>query len=287
MNNNLKCRGCHLCNGEACKGELPGMGGVLMSTIFIENVKAWHKYYIKEEKEIKCAKIRLAPMAGGVQNIGWYDEKDFYLSMINACSFANLSLSIGDGAPDEKLTFGILALKSVNKKGAVFLKPYPQNKLLTRIERVKNQAEIVGIDTDSYNIITMRKQVLLEKKTPKQLLEIKKQSKLPFAVKGVFDKEDIEIVKELKPEIAIISNHGGRIDRFVKSSADFLKEHGSEIAKYVDEIWVDGGIRTKEDILAASYLGAKEILIGRPIISAMVRGGKEEVKKFIDKLRIN
>ena len=73
----------------------------------------------------------------------------------------------------------------------------------------------------------------------------------------------------------------------MKSSADFLKEHGSEIAKYVDEIWVDGGIRTKEDILAASYLGAKEILIGRPIISAMVRGGKEEVKKFIDKLRIN
>ena len=36
--------------------------------------------------------------------------------------------------------------------------------------------------------------------------------------------------------------------------------------------------------MVASNLGAKEILIGRPIISAMIRGGKEEVKNFVKSL---
>ena len=51
---------------------------------------------------------------------------------------------------------------------------------------------------------------------------------------------------------------------------------------------MDGGIRTYQDVMVATFLGAKEILIGRPIISAMVRGGKEkrkeEVKNFVKSL---
>ena len=284
MNNSLKCRACKFCDGKACKGELPGMGGVLDSAIFIENVKAWARYK-NEAKDFKhIARIRLAPMAGGVQNVGWASEKDFYFEMISSSFFAGLFLSIGDGAPDEKLEFGLLALKNVGKKAAVFLKPYPQNKLLERVEKSALQAEIIGVDTDSYNIITMRNQVSLEEKTPKELLEIRKKSKLPLAIKGIFSKKDIEIVKEVKPEIAIVSNHGGRIDRVMQSSAEFLKIYGKEIARYSGELWVDGGIRTHNDVMVASSLGAKEVLIGRPIISAMIRGGKEEVKIFFQSL---
>lgn len=284
MKNSLKCRACKFCDGMACKGELPGMGGILDSAIFIENVRAWSKYKNEAESIKRLAKIRLAPMAGGVQNVGWHDEKEFYFDMISSSFFAGLSLSIGDGAPDEKLDFGLLALKCISQKGAIFLKPYPQKKLLERVEKSVSHAEIIGVDTDSYNIITMRNQVSLEEKMPNQLLEIRKEAKLPLAIKGVFSKKDIEIVKEVKPEIAIISNHGGRIDRFPQSSAEFLKIHGKEIARYSSEVWVDGGIRTPQDVRIASYLGAKEILIGRPIISSMIRGGKEEVKKFVESL---
>lgn len=283
MSNNLKCRACKFCDGRACKGELPGMGGVLDSAIFIENVKAWSRY--KETGSIKTlAKIRLAPMAGGIQNVGWFSEKEFYFDMISASFFAGLPLSIGDGAPDEKLDFGLMALRAVGKKGAVFLKPYPQNNLLGRVEKSITNAEIIGVDTDSYNIITMRNQVSLEEKTPKQLSEIRKLAKLPLAIKGVFSEKDIELIKEVKPEIAIVSNHGGRIDRFPQSSAEFLRLNGREIARYSAEVWVDGGIRTQQDVMVASSLGAKEILIGRPIISSMIRGGKEEVKNFVESL---
>ena len=90
MNNSLKCRACKFCDGKACKGELPGMGGVLDSAIFIENVKAWARYK-NETKDFKhIARIRLAPMAGGVQNVGWASEKDFYFEMISSSFFAGL-----------------------------------------------------------------------------------------------------------------------------------------------------------------------------------------------------
>ena len=280
-----KCRGCKICNGIACKAELPGMGGVLESSIFIENVKAWKRYYSQiDEKNVQLARLRLAPMAGGIQNVGWHEERDFYFSLIKASHFANLALSIGDGFPDEKLEAGLAAVKSIAKKAAIFLKPFPQDKLFERIEKSKESAEIIGIDVDSYNIITMRSQVSLEKKSKKDLDEIRKKLSVPFAIKGIFSTEDIEMVQEVKPEIAIVSNHGGRIDRQVMSSASFLAQHFSEISPYVSEVWVDGGLRCYKDILVAKMLGAKEVMIGRPIISAMIRGGKQEVKAFVDSL---
>lgn len=291
----LKCRGCPHCDGRACRGELPGMGGVLNSSIFIENVKAWKKYWVDKflpsDEPLHTARLRLAPMAGGVQNVGWHNEEEFYFDMIEAAHFANLPLSIGDGAPDEKLEFGLLALKYVRQKGAVFLKPYPQNNLLQRVEKAKECSEIIGVDIDSFNIITMREQVSLEEKTAKDLIELKNKAGLPFAIKGVFSQKDIELVKEVKPEIAIVSNHGGRIDRpmdcKMQSTADFLKEYGNILKSYVDEVWVDGGVRRYQDVIAATALGAKQIMIGRPIISAMIRGGKDEVHSFVKRLSGN
>ena len=287
----LKCRACKVCNGIACKGELPGMGGVFDSAIFIENVCAWKNLYKEYAKKIKddmehidVAKIRLAPMAGGVQNVGWDDEKDFYFSMIEGAAFAKLPLSVGDGEPDEKLEYGLLALKHVGEAAAVFLKPYPQKVLLERIERARPSAAIIGVDVDSYNIITMRNKVSLEEKSASSLIELKKRARLPFAIKGIFSKKDIELTKDVLPDIAIISNHGGRIDRDVKSSAMFLKEYGGELSKYAGQLWVDGGIRDYQDVMMASFLGASEVLIGRPIISAMIRGGQDEIKSYVSSI---
>ena len=127
----------------------------------------------------------------------------------------------------------------------------------------------------------MRNLVQLERKTPSQIQELKKYAKLPFAVKGVFTQNDVELVKEIKPEIVVISNHGGRVENRIGSTAMFLKEYGSELKKYCDELWVDGGLRTKKDLLTARYFGVSEVMLGRPFITALCRGGSEEVCKMV------
>lgn len=291
----FKCHLCKECLGTGCVGELPGMGGFNNNVNFQSNCKDWEiiqKEIVDFEtiaKNLEMPKIRLAPITGAVENVGWEDEESFYFEMTKAAYESGAKLSIGDGCPDIKIQNGIKAIKALqesnpleNPKAAVFIKPYPNPKIQERIDWAKDVAEIVGVDIDSYNIVTMRNLVQLEQKTPSQIQELKKYAKLPFAIKGVFTQNDVELVKEIKPEIVVISNHGGRVENRLGSTANFLKEMGSILKNYCDELWVDGGLRTKKDLLAASYFGVSEVMLGRPFITALCRGGSEEVCKMVN-----
>lgn len=265
------------------------MGGTSGNENFQLNVSGWEK--VREEKkqilndfllrraEERIPSISIAPITGAVENIGLSDEKSYYSQIIQASNEVGLGLCIGDGYPDEKLKFGIDALRTCTKggkKAAIFIKPYPNEKIFERISWSLECANIIGIDIDSFNLATMRNFVHLEKKTSEQLLEIKSrldELSIPFAIKGIFTEEDIDTIRSVRPKIAYISNHGGRIDTRRGSTAEFLSENVAEIKSYCDEVWVDGGIRTPLDVATALALGADRVLVGRPFITAMLRGG--------------
>lgn len=272
--NSFKCHFCRVCDGRGCVGELPGMGGFDKNVNFKLNCVSWLKYTAPENIEIPPT--RLAPMTGGIENAGYKSERDFYHDIIDFAVKKEVKLCIGDGYPDEKIQYGIEALqnhKHIQDKTnpAVFIKPYPNAKIFERIDWAHSVAHIFGIDIDSYNILTMRNLVHLEKKTVTQLQEIRNYCKRPFAIKGVFTDSDIELVKQLKPEIIFISNHGGRVETRIGSTADFLAQHGKTLAKYCDALWVDGGIRTERDKRVAASFGVKEVIIGRPFITELCK----------------
>jgi isopentenyl diphosphate isomerase/L-lactate dehydrogenase-like FMN-dependent dehydrogenase len=181
---------------------------------------------------------------------------------------AGFGLCVGDGCPDEKLKLGVAATQAVGAKAAFFLKPYPQDKLFERIEWVRPYASHIGIDIDSYNIVTMRNLVNLERKSAGQLQDFREHTKLPFIIKGVFTPDDLTLVSLVRPDVVYISNHGGRVETRIGSTAHFLAEHAGELKKYCKEIWVDGGIRTKQDVQTALYYGADQVIVARPLIRA-------------------
>lgn len=287
MSASYKCRLCADCDGAACAGELPGMGGVFDGKNFSLNVEGWKKILpsIPQEKLQEAAakvvpqKIRLAPITGAEENVGWPDEESFYAPFYAFAAGLGIKLGVGDGCPDNKLLAGIAAVQALNKtastpkKAAVFLKPYPQEKLLERAEWAIPVAEYIGVDIDSYNIVTMRNKVHLEKKTAAQLNELRRATKLPLVVKGVFTQESLDLIEELKPEVAYISNHGGRVETDIGSTAQFMLANIARIKKSAAAVWVDGGLRSKEDIAAALALGAEEALLGRPMISSFLESG--------------
>ena len=280
FNGNLKCHRCAECNGFGCPDMLPGLGGVMEGKNFQENVQSWKDLFTPEAQKItiKPTAIRCGPVTGAVENIGFENEKDFYYPYLKNTADAGFGICVGDGCPDEKLKFGVEAVKKIqeeakkNLNAAFFLKPYPQEKLFERVEWVKPYAGLIGIDIDSYNILTMRNLVNLERKTAAQLEEFRDKTKLPFVIKGVFTKEDIELVKEVKPEVVYISNHGGRVETRLGSTGDFLKGNAEVLKKYCKEIWVDGGIRTKKDIQTALFYGADQVIMARPLIRATFDG---------------
>ena len=294
-----KCHFCSECAGYGCVGELPGMGGAFDSANFQANVAGWKK--LEEEfsvgKEATPAEncngefpaLRLAPMTGAVENVGYPDERAFYYDLLMAAATAGFRLALGDGTPDEKLLYGIEAMKATRQfypdiQAAVFIKPYANEKIFERMEWAREVAEFLGVDIDSYNIVTMRKKAKLEKKTATQLKELKQKAEKPFMIKGLFTPEDVELVREVKPDVAIISNHGGRIETVRGSTAEFLKNYGKELRSNCGQLWVDSGLRTRKDILTAARFGVKEVMIGRPIVTALCRDGVKGVKKVAETL---
>ena len=294
MATNYKCRFCKICNGYGCRGELPGMGGVNDSHNFILNCSAWASLYnrfcsegkkgLLDEIQISPADIGIAPVTGAVQNIGYEVESDFYLPYFQGAYNQKINICVGDGAPDEKLQFGLKAVQDLNTKAYFFLKPYPNDILFKRIDMIRDSATAIGMDIDAYNIVTMRNQVHLERKTLAQISEIRLYSKLPLMLKGIFTPEDVELCREVKPEIAVISNHGGRVDTLEGSTAEFLEKNIAELKRYCGEVWIDGGIRSKNDIKVAKFLRSDRILIARPFISALCSGGVSKMEYEINKL---
>lgn len=289
------CHNCSVCLGNGCIEELPGMGGVNQNSNFRLNCIGWTKLNdglnnikipLLSREEILTL-LRYAPVTGAVENIGWEDEESFYFKMLESLYNAGVKLSIGDGCPDSKLLYGMQAIQRLQKekdkgiRAAVFLKPYPDENLFNRIAWAQPIASYIGIDIDSYNIVTMRNKVSLEKKTASQIKEIMRRINVPFVLKGVFTQEDIELVKEAKPDVVYISNHGGRVETRQASTAIMLKEAGPILKKYCKEIWVDGGIRTKRDIEVAHYYGASQVLMARPFIKNLCYKGFIDIDEYL------
>ena len=277
-NGDLKCHRCAVCDGYGCPGMLPGLGGVFEGKNFQLNYEGWREL-LEEAVEngagdkinnipVEPSIVRCGPVTGAVENIGYVQESDFYLPYLKNAAQSGFGLCVGDGCPDEKLKLGLAAVRELNVPAAFFLKPYPQEKLFERVEWIRPYASHIGIDIDSYNIVTMRNLVNLERKTAEQLKESREYTKLPFVIKGVFTPDDLTLVSLVHPDVVYISNHGGRVETRIGSTAQFLAEHSKELKKYCKEIWVDGGIRTKQDIQTALYYGADQVILARPLIRA-------------------
>ena len=269
--------------------ELPGMGGARRNENFILNVSGWEalrgerreeiREFLSLPAEMRIPNIALAPITGAVENIGFPDERDYYHRIVGAAASVGIGLCIGDGYPDTKIRYGIEAVEKIGARASVFIKPYSNEKILERIEWSAKIADSVGIDIDSFNILTMRNLAKLEKKSAEKLREIMDfvhaRLGVKFAVKGIFTKNDLSLMEELKPDIAYISNHGGRVDTRRGSTAEFLSENARILKKSCTEVWVDGGIRTPLDVATAHALGADRVLIGRPFVSALCLGGED------------
>ncbi|MBH8563031.1 alpha-hydroxy-acid oxidizing protein [Nostoc sp. CENA67] len=109
-------------------------------------------------------------------------------------------------------------------------------------------------------------------------------SSLPLVIKGILRADDAVRAVECGAKAIIVSNHGGRQLDGAIASLDAL----AEIVAAVDgkaEVLVDGGIRRGTDILKALALGAKAVLIGRPVLWGLAVSGQAGVSHVISLLQ--
>jgi L-lactate dehydrogenase (cytochrome) len=103
----------------------------------------------------------------------------------------------------------------------------------------------------------------------------------PLIIKGIMDAEDARLAADSGADALVVSNHGGRQLDGAPSSIQALPDIVSSVGRDI-EVWMDGGIRSGQDVLKAVALGAKGTLIGRPFLHGLGAMGEAGVTKCLE-----
>lgn len=99
-------------------------------------------------------------------------------------------------------------------------------------------------------------------------------------LKGITDVEDARLAVDCGADALIVSNHGGRQLDGAPSSISALPAIVDAVGKDI-EVWMDGGIRSGQDVLRAIALGAKGTMIGRPFLYSLGAMGEAGVLRCL------
>jgi isopentenyl diphosphate isomerase/L-lactate dehydrogenase-like FMN-dependent dehydrogenase len=292
------CRVCPVCDGRACAGQVPGMGGIGTGQGFQANVQAlaactFNLRTIHEHKDVNTSSILWdneldlpvlgAPMTGTTYNMGGQiTEQDFARDMALGCCQAGTMTMIGDGGDPAMYESGLAAITQAQGKGIAIIKPRAQEEIIKRIRMAeKAGARAVGMDIDGAGLVTMA--LMGQAVGPKSIAEISElvaSTTLPFILKGIMTVDEAERAVQTGAAGIVVSNHGGRVLDHTPGAAEVLPEIAAAVGHHIT-IMADGGVRTGSDVLKLLALGAHAVLLGRPLVTGVLGGGAEGVATIL------
>ena len=290
------CRVCPACNGKACAGEFPGMGGIRSGASFMANISALNAIHLKvrllhEVRDTSTActllglnlsmPVLIAPIGGMSYNIKEALPEGPYTNAVVAGAKAEgLIACTGDAMPEIVFTEGLRAIKEQEGYGIPFIKPWADKALFDeRLERAADTGcSIVGMDIDMAATRARGGYPFAPRSAAELSAEVKKvhDRGLKFILKGILCPEDARIAEDCGCDAIVVSNHGGRILEAAPSSAEVLPSIAAAVPSMT--VLADGGIRHGSDILKMLALGADGVLIGRPFVIGAVGGEAEGVR---------
>jgi isopentenyl diphosphate isomerase/L-lactate dehydrogenase-like FMN-dependent dehydrogenase len=107
---------------------------------------------------------------------------------------------------------------------------------------------------------------------------------LPLVLKGILTAEDALLAAEHGAAGVLVSNHGGRQLDGVPASLDALPDVVEAVGERV-EVLMDGGVRSGTDVVKALALGARAVLVGRPVVWGLAIGGEQGVRDVLELLQ--
>lgn len=296
------CRVCRECNGVACAGQVPGMGGIGTGRSFINNYRAlafWHLnlrclHAVGEPypaTEVLGCHLSFpvlgAPVAGAAVNFrGVIREAELAGSFAEGCAAAGTVTMVGDGPAPETFAASLRTVERYPGSVIAIVKPLPGEAVRERLQRaVAAGAVAVGIDVDAAGILMMRRAGLpVGPIPPEELARLVESVRVPFVAKGIMTPDEAQLAAEAGCAAIVVSNHGGRVLDDTPGTVAVLPSVSAAVKGRI-AILVDGGIRTGADVLKCLALGADAVLVGRPLAIAAIGGRGEGVRLQLEQLR--
>ena len=295
------CRVCPSCDGRACAGEVPGLGGVLTGSSFVNNVESLSMYHLNMRTIHQAGEpdtslhvfgrlfgtpIFVAPLTGASYNMGGaLSEQEMITCLVDGAKEAGSFAFTGDGAEEEIFGAGTAAVKHAAGLGIPIIKPRSVEAIVVRLRQAEESgAFAVGVDIDGAGLVTMALNGHpVGPKTFYQLRNLAQLTSLPFILKGIMTVQEAEMAVEIGAAAIVVSNHGGRVLDGTPGVAEVLPEI---VERVKGEIFVfaDGGIRNGIDALKMLALGANAVLIGRPALWGAFGGEAGGVRLLLEKM---
>ena len=95
------------------------------------------------------------------------------------------------------------------------------------------------------------------------------------------DERDARLAADSGADSLVVSNHGGRQLDGAPSSIEALPGIVDAVGSRI-EVWMDGGIRSGQDVLKAVALGARGTLIGRAFLYGLGALGEAGVTRCLE-----
>ena len=297
-----KCRVCPVCNGIACKGEIPGAGGkgngrgFTVCREYLDSIKinmdAIHEpYEIDTGVELFGKKFAVpffaAPIGGMPFNYtGYLSETEYCEAVVYGCRDCNSLAFTGDGPKDDYFPSTLPVIRQAGGVAISTIKPWANEKIIAQIKMLEETGAIgFAVDVDSAALINLK---LMGKpvnpKSPAEISEIVKSTKMPFIVKGVMTPASALKCKQAGAYGIVVSSHGGRVMQDTPAPCSVLPQIRKAVGSNF-KVLVDGGIRSGADVFKCLALGADAVLIGRPYAIAAHGGRREGVKLYTQKIK--
>ena len=295
------CKACPICNGKACGNSMPGPGCKYPGNAAARNFDKWQEICVNmdtlcpnADPDVRftmfgktfTAPIFAAPLGAIDLHYGpKYKDPEYNSILIKACADYGLMALTGDGVDPQIMLRSAEDMKAVDGVGCPIIKPWNKEAVFAKLD-VLNEAGIfcAGMDVDGAGLPFLKAMnPNAGSKSVAEMAEITAYAKRPFIVKGIMTARGAKKAVEAGAAGIVVSNHGGRVQGGVASTAEVLPEIVDAV-KGETVILVDGGIRSGVDVFRALALGADAVLIGRPILPMIYTAGEEGFKVYMDKI---
>lgn len=296
------CRVCPRCDGWACAGQVPGMGGTGTGSSFKQNLRALEQIKIEmrtlhavQEAETGLQlfgrrlsmPILVSPLGGVQYNMSSSISEYEYISAMTAGAHrADTLCGSGDGEVPEIFEAALQTFERFPETALPFIKPWARPQLEQRIEQLESAgADVCGMDIDAAGLITLKELGQpVYPKSPQEIRQIISASKMKWILKGVMTADEARIAVDTGAAAIIVSNHGGRVLDHTPGTADRLPEIADAVGGAVT-VLVDGGVRCGTDVFKMLALGADAVMVGRPAAIAAIGGGAEALAAELGRYR--
>ena len=296
------CRVCNHCDGVACAGEIPGVGGKGTGSTFKRNYEYLRKVHplmdpLKPDQKISTKSdffghpiampIFGAPIAGmQPQYQSDVSERDYAFAMIKGALDAGTISFTGDGKDLNLFLEPLEIIKQHDYKGVVTIKPWEQKGLDLRLSKVDtSKLWALASDVDAAGLLFLRgADPKITNFSVEDIKYLKSQIRCPLIIKGILTPKAALKALEGGADGIVVSNHGGRVLDDTISTIEALPD----IVKAVNsraKIFIDGGFRSGNDIFKALALGADGVLIGRPLALEAISEGSTGVTDYFLQLQ--